>query len=192
MLTPIHFLIIGIVILVFLIFYKFGYTQLTYVKSKIDDDYHLVRNYDDKQEAADLMAKIKNRIEKLIKYLKQEYPNDERVKLFKKRFDEDNIEETDVRDSGTSYSIDKGETVSLCLRNKTSDKPLHDINLLMFVTIHEMAHIMAKSYGHNDEFGSLFVFLLQNAVRAGVYRNEDYEKNPKQFCGMEVDSNPIA
>jgi hypothetical protein len=51
---------------------------------------------------------------------------------------------------------------------------------------------MAKSYGHNDEFGSLFVFLLQNAVRAGVYRNEDYEKNPKQFCGMEVDSNPIA
>ena len=191
MLSFLHISIIAIVIIIFLIFYQFGYTQLVYVKSHFDNDYHLVRNYEDKKEAAELMAKIKKRLVILIKYLKQEYPDDERVKLLVSRFNENNIQETDVKDTGTSYSIDKGEVVSLCLRDKTIEKKLHDINLLMFVTIHELAHIMSTSFGHNEMFGKNFVFLLQNAVKSGVYRNVDYERNPKKFCGITVDSQPL-
>lgn len=188
----IHYSIIGIVLLLFLIFYKFGYTQLTYVKSNFDNDYHLVRNYDDKEEAAELMARIKKRLVILIKYLQREYPNDPRVKLLSKRFNENNIEETDVKDTGTSYSIDKGNQISLCLRNKSVEKSLHNINLLMFVTIHELAHIMSTDFGHSNEFGTNFVFLLREAVKAGVYRVEDYSKNPKRFCGLDIDENPIS
>lgn len=192
MFTTLHFSIIGIVILIFLIFYKFGYTQLTYVKSNFDNDYHLVRNYDDKEEAAELMAKIKKRLVILIKYLQREHPNDERVKLLSSRFNEDNIEETDVKDTGTSYSVDKGEQVSLCLREKSIEKPLHDINLLMYVTVHELAHIMSTTFGHDQNFGTNFVFLLRAAVKSGVYRVDDYSKNPKKFCGMDIDSQILS
>ena len=42
----------------------------------------------------------------------------------------------------------------------------------MFVAIHELAHIMSKTYGHNDEFRENFIFLLDNASKCGIYDRE--------------------
>jgi len=182
-----------IFILIIIIFIKLFYiddNNLVIIKSKKDEDFHLVQDLPKKKIAADLMAEIKNRIEKLIKYLQITYPDNTDIKRLTIKYEEDNIRETNINDNGTSYSIDKGEEIHLCLRDKKSLE-LHKINILMFVTIHELAHIMSKSYGHNEEFNKNFIFLLKNSIKIGIYKNVDYSKNQTKFCGMNVNSNPL-
>lgn len=178
-----------ITILLVLWFLIFGNTSLTYVKAT-DEKFHLVRDYEDKEKAAEILSEIKRRLQMLINYCIKNYPNNENVILMKKRFKSQNIQETSINESGTSYTIDKGKELHLCLRDKKSSE-LHDMNILMFVSIHELAHIMATSYGHNEEFGNHFVFLLKNAVKIGIYKSIDYSKNPTDFCGIEVTDSPI-
>ena len=182
-----------IFLLMIIIFIKLFYIDdqnLVMLKSKVDEDFHLVQELPDKKEAADIMAEIKNRIEKLLIYLQSTYPDNPDVQRLTSKYDENNIRETHINDNGTSYSIDKGEEIHLCLRDKESLK-LHKINILMFVTIHELGHIMSKTYGHNDEFNKNFIFLLKNSVKIGVYQNVDYSKTSENFCGMKVDANPL-
>jgi len=182
-----------IFILIIIIFIKLFYiddNNLVIIKSKKDEDFHLVQDLPKKKIAADLMAEIKNRIEKLIKYIQITYTDNTDIKRLTIKYEEDNIRETNINDNGTSYSIDKGEEIHLCLRDKKSLE-LHKINILMFVTIHELAHIMSKSYGHNEEFNKNFIFLLKNSIKIGIYKNVDYSKNQTKFCGMNVNSNPL-
>lgn len=182
--------IIAIVVVLLVIGYlKFGSTALTFTKAS-DEKFHLVRDLPDKEQAAEMLAEIKRRLQLLINYCINNYPQNPDVQLMKQRFKTQNIQETDINDSGTSYTIDKGKELHLCLRNK-EDARLHQINILTFVAIHELAHIKSTSYGHNDEFGKNFVFLLKQAAKIGIYSPVDYSKNPVKFCGIDVNSSPI-
>jgi predicted SprT family Zn-dependent metalloprotease len=176
-------------VLLVLGYLQFGRTALKYQKAS-DEKFHLVRDMPDKEKAAEILSEIKRRLQLLIKYCVQNYPNDANVMLMKQRFNPQNVQETDINESGTSYTIDKGKELHLCLRNK-EDAELHQINILMFVAIHELAHIKSVSYGHNEEFGKHFQFLLNQASKIGIYQPVDYSKNPVEFCGMEVNANPI-
>lgn len=179
-------------VFIFIFKYSMDANSLDYVKSNIDGDFHLVRDMPDKEEAADLIAEVKKNIHTLIEHLKRNYSNKDDVIRLVENFNEDNIRETDMMDSGTSYSINKGRELSLCIRDKNDENyKLHRVNLIMFVVIHELAHIMSKSYGHNEEFGENFVFLLQEANKIGVYTTEDYSQNNQDYCGIKITSNPI-
>ena len=68
---------------------------------------------------------------------------------------------------------------------------LVDLNTMMFVAIHEMGHIMSKSYGHTEEFWDNFADLLEVGVELGLYKNEDYSTTPKEYCGMDITTNPL-
>ena len=182
-------ILIGFLVLLLLFYYlKFGKKSLLFVKSSMDEQFHLVRNLPDKKEAAEILAEIKKRLKILIDYCMINHPNREEVQFIKQRYNENNISETDLSDSGTSYSIDKGKEVHLCIRNK-EDAKLHQINLLMYVSVHELAHISATSFGHNSEFGENFKWLLQQAVKCGIYTPVDYSKKAELYCGMDVNSN---
>ena len=87
--------------------------------------------------------------------------------------------------------IGKGEKIVLCLRSKTKEAKLTDINTLMFVLLHELGHIMTVSIGHTKEFWSNFKFILKNAVEINVYHNVDYSKDPQPYCGIEVNDSPL-
>jgi hypothetical protein len=187
--SAIQIKILFIVFILMIWYFKFSDTTLSYVKG-FDEDFHLVRDLEDKDMAADIMSEIKMRNEKLIKYLIDTYPMQENVMRLKNRYNEDNIKETDLNDSGTSYSVDKGKEISLCLRDKQTEE-LHKINLLMFVTLHELAHIMSKTYGHNQEFTDNFIFLLKEADKIGIYNPIDYSRNEEGYCGITVDDNPL-
>jgi len=153
---------------------------------------HFVRNMEDKEEAAKMMNEIKSRMEKLMKYIKDKETDDEKIDRIYSNLDIDNIKETDMNEDATSYSINKGSEFSICMREKDDEShKLHDINLLMFVTIHELAHLMSVSYGHNEEFEENFKYLLKMAIDAGVYSNVNYDNNSKNYCGMEVTDNPL-
>ena len=75
-------------------------------------------------------------------------------------------------------------------RVKNENNNLIDEHTLMFVSIHELSHIMTKSIGHKSEFWKNFKFLLENAKESGIHTPEDYKKKPQEYCGMKIHDNP--
>ena len=188
--------LIGMLILV--AFCLLGYThienltnEVTYIKSSIDNNEYLVRNMDDKEEAANLLAKIRIKLEKLCQIMKEKFPDDENVKIMNERFNPDNITETGKNNQYTSYSVNKGEKIVFCIRQKDEKETLVDENTITFVSIHELAHIMTKSVGHTTEFWNNFKKLLKVAVEHNLYIKEDYSKDPKEYCGIKVTDSPL-
>jgi hypothetical protein len=185
----------SVVLLVILIllysFLHFKDFSLIFVKSKKDDSFHLVRNLPDRKEAANHMAEIKSRLLKLVKYLTEKYPEDPRTQRLNERFDIDSIQETRIDSSHTSFSVDKGEEIHLCLRDKSDNFNLHDINTLMFVALHEISHVASVNKGHDDEFKTNFVWILEHAAQIGIFKNVDYARNNVKFCGEIINSNPL-
>ena len=93
----------------------------------------------------------------------------------------------------TSYSENKGDVIVVCLRDKTRppEFPLVEDNTLMFVVLHEMAHLMTESIGHTSEFWTNFRGILQDAIRLGLYRPVNYAKTPTPYCGMMITDSPL-
>ena len=60
----------------------------------------------------------------------------------------------------------------------------------MFVTIHELAHVMTESVGHEPEFWNNMSYLLHEAEKLGIYTHKEYSKVPVNYCGMEINSTP--
>ena len=88
----------------------------------------------------------------------------------------------------TSYSINKGEQIILCLRN--NDK-LVDINTLFFVVLHEFAHLATESIGHTEEFWDNFRWILEEAINIGLYIKQDFKIKNVEYCGMSITSSPL-
>ena len=174
--------------------------RISSIHSKIDEHKHLVLDLPFQKTAANIIAAMKKRLRKLVKYLVNKYKNDaqykERVMRLQKKFNSENIREASPDSKYTSYSINKGEELHFCIRpKKGSNKKIfdfHKLNTLMFVAIHELAHIMSKTYGHNEEFRENFVFLLDNASKCGIYEKTDYRKNKTPFCGMDITNTPLS
>jgi hypothetical protein len=98
--------------------------------------------------------------------------------------------EENVLDIDTSYTLNKGSYVILCLSPRdTETKKVYDINTLMYVAIHELAHIVSTSVGHTPEFIKNFKSLLTYAVQAKIYTVVDYSKNPQEYCGISINKN---
>lgn len=165
--------------------------EVTYVSSKVDGKKYLVQNKLDKQEAADLLANVTNKLIKLCDYLEVQYPDNKDVKRLCKNFNPESIAETSYKNKYTSYSINKGEKVIFCLRSRDGKDELVEENILMFVALHEMAHLMTKTIGHDDNFWNNFRFLLKNAIDIGIYKYVDFDKNPTGYCGIEITSSPL-
>jgi predicted metal-dependent hydrolase len=175
-----------------------GYTHLEhlsneviYVKSSLDNNEYLVRNLDNKHEAANILAKLRMKLEKICHIMKKKYPNDESVSRMNERFNSDNITESGKNNQYTSYSVNKGEKIVFCIRQKDESQTLVDENTLSFVSIHELAHIMTKSVGHTPEFWDNFKRLLKEAIEHKLYEKEDYSSNPKEYCGIKVSDSPL-
>ena len=185
--------------LIVIAFCLLGYTHLEhlsneviYVKSELDNKEYLVRNLKDKNEAANVLARIRMKLEKICKIMKEKYPNDESVTIMNERFNADNISESGKSNQYTSYSVNKGEKIVFCIRQKDETESLVDENTITFVSIHELAHIMTKSVGHTPEFWDNFKRLLKEAVANGLYEKVDYGKNPIDYCGIKVSDSPIV
>jgi hypothetical protein len=172
--------------------YDIYFNNLTYVKSERDGKKYKVRNIKTKVEAADLLAELRERLEKLSNNLKNKYgKKNQCINLIQKRFRPRNISEVPEHSKNTSYSVNKGEKLVFCIRPKDEREAFHEINLLMFVAIHELAHVGSISIGHNDEFYDNFVFLLKEAIEIGVYQKIDFDRDNREYCGMTITSSPI-
>jgi len=140
--------------------------------------------------AADRLANVNVKMNKLVKHCNSKYPSKENVKRMYNGYNPKKIHETLPTSEYTAYSQNKGEKIAFCLnKEKTSDN-LIDPNTLTFVAIHELAHIATKGYGHTDEFWENCKFLLGEAGDIGIYEQTDYSKNPVRYCGTDVSDNP--
>ena len=184
-------IIILAIILAYLIWDTYYMGEVEYVKSKVDNEEYLVRSLPDKNEAANLLANIKSKIRVLIKHLNNIFPNDIRVLRLNKNYNEDKISEGADNAKYTSYSVNKGEKIVLCLRSKNEQKSLVDLNTMMFVVLHEIAHIVTKSVGHTEEFWNNFKWILEESVNIGIYESQDFNNKPVEYCGIEITDNPI-
>jgi hypothetical protein len=119
-------------------------------------------------------------------------PNDPRVKLLVKNFNPKRIVETLPTSEYTAYSEDKGKKLAFCLEEYKGKQKLIDLNTLMFVSLHEMGHLITVSIGHESEFWKNFQFLLKHANSLGLYEPVDYAKNPQPYCGMTLTDNPLV
>jgi hypothetical protein len=161
----------------------------TYKKSRVDGRMYRVRNNSVAQESADLLANINIGIIKLREHILS-LPPSKRPEYAERlmKFNPDSIQEN-ILNIDTSYTINKGESVFFCIGSRDDHRQLYDINTLMYVSIHELAHIVSISVGHTDEFMKNFKDLLGHATDIGVYKYVDYSKSPQEYCGIVIGRN---
>lgn len=155
---------------------------------------------DEERIVNNLLEQVNINITKLINCLDEKYKNSTNINIInginklKTNYKYENLIEHIPKwySNETSYTVNKGEILALCLRHKDIPKRFHDINVIMFVTIHELAHIFSESVGHNDEFWTNFKFLLNESIDCDIYKFDDYNKQNKHYCGMEINYTPLT
>ena len=147
----------------------------------------------DKQKAADLLASVRRKMEKLYMIVKEKFPNKAQVRQWIANFQpspERFLEATPDAEH-TSYSVNKGEKIHLCLRQRQGqNETLMEENVMVFVALHEMAHVVTPSLGHDPEFWNNFGWLLKQAEANGIYHYQDFKSQPVAYCGMHITDAP--
>lgn len=157
------------------------------VKSSINGKSYLVRSdVPDPEASADMLAKLHQRIMTLINFLDTHNTYHKRII---RKFNSVVLKENPVRapsSSLTSYTINKGDEIVLCLRDPNTSQ-LHSLDKLTYVLIHEIAHIGCPEIGHTPLFKKIFSDLLKVAVfKARILEKTDYASAPDQYCGIVI------
>jgi hypothetical protein len=163
------------------------------VKSSIDGFTYKVRDMPDKQQAADIMARVRIKMNKLKLHLETTFPDKPQVKQLMRNFEAQahRFEEATPDAEFTSYSVNKGESVFFCLRQREGrNESLVQEDIITFVAIHEMGHMITKTIGHGPDFWNNFAWLLQEAERIGIYQHRDFRAHPVSYCGMKITDQP--
>ncbi len=164
------------------------------VEMNTNDTTVLVRESPNMEESANTLAELIKRMYALRDYLVEheaDYPKyKDYIKQMEANFNtkRTKIYETSLNSNYTSYSINKGEELVFCLRCKKTYM-LHDINLLMYVAVHEMAHTACPETGHTPLFNDIFKFMLEESIKLKLYVYENYSVNPVEYCGMRLYTN---
>lgn len=164
------------------------------VKSKIDSQtYRVQQNLHDPQRAADIIAILNNNVIQFIQQLEKDHGADKRVVRLRKRYHPKNVMEgsPNNKENSTSYSLSKGEKIVFCVRSGKNPEQFHNTNLMMFVVIHELAHLASVSYGHNGEFMDNFKWLLNEAMKQKLYTKIDFYSKNTEYCGMTIRTTPV-
>jgi hypothetical protein len=164
---------------------------MAYVESRVDRQRYYVRNLPDKQEAADRLSRIRQRLCDLKNHLATKYERKPFVAQLVQNFTcgADQFSESTPEAVHTSYTVDK-EKVFMCLRQRNAKEELVSENTLVFVALHEMAHMGTSTIGHTPDFWNNFAWLLTQAEDLGVYTYTDFAAHPVEYCGVHITDSP--
>jgi hypothetical protein len=154
--------------------------------------------------AAAALAEINRRSTELLRVLRTKYVRGapaqpgwaprrrEAARRLLARYDPDSLVENSPSnpEGETSYNLDKGAEVALCLRAREPGAPIHPLGTLTFVALHELAHSAVATFDHPPDFWEAFAFLLREAAAAGIYTAPDFASAPVRYCGISIDYNP--
>lgn len=192
-----NIIIYSIIILVLFISYKIylesEYIHLKCIISTVDGNKYCVRDRKNIKEAGDLLARTVNKLNKLIEILNNsKYKEQNNVKYLIKNYNPRKIYEILPTSQYTAYSENKGRKIAFCLnKEKNNNNNLIDDNTLMFVALHELAHLSTRTVGHDDFFWKNFKFLIKVASENNLYTVVDYKLQNTNYCGMQITNNPF-
>lgn len=66
------------------------------------------------------------------------------------RFDTNNLRTAKANGKSTSYTVGKGDSMHICTKDLNGDT--HDLDVIKFVFIHELAHVGSDEWDHKDIF----------------------------------------
>lgn len=200
-------LIFGIIFLINQLKNYIYFGHISYFNYTINNkSYNVLKNHDNYNNAAEILYKIDNNLLILINEMTKKYhKNDSNIsptkyKIIKniiyklqKNYKSYSIKENFPSSPGkdVSFNVNKGEHISLCLRDFQNPNTFHKFNDIMFVAIHELAHSTAVSYQHTDEFWYNFRILLEHAIELDLYKFRNYVTNPVNYCSMEITYTPL-
>jgi predicted metal-dependent hydrolase len=189
-------LIISIIVIFIYIFLFHNKKNVVLITGKDNFTKYLVYDDDKKKESAVLLEQVTENMFKLKTYLYSNKNNfvefKDYIKQLHRNLNKDRtlIYENDPKSDLTSFSVNKGEEIAFCLKSKKTGD-IHDVNLIMYVALHEMAHIACPEIGHGELFKKIFKFLTEQAIELGIYKYDDYDSKPVEYCGMMLSSNII-
>lgn len=193
-LTQLFILVCILIIINAVVRMKINKTESVYVKSELNGKEYFVQNMPDKDEAAYILSVIDEKINIMKRYFAanvDRYPKYRKyIEQFLTKTNNLLLYENAIDSAYTSYTVNKGEETVLCLRSNHNGN-LHDINLITYVTLHEMAHIACPELDHTDLFKDIFKFFITTAVNLGIYKNINYQIDPKEYCGLIINENLV-
>jgi hypothetical protein len=174
-------------------FYYRVYDGTSPFLSTVNNNSYRVRDTPDKQVKADLLGMLHNKLNIIINSLKanSDYFNDVPVQRLLHNFSKGiTIKEIGNMESDAAYVINK-QYMSICLKDFSKNVTVPGINLLTYVGIHELAHIMSDEIGHNDEFKTNFRFLLNYSKQlvydgSPLYIQLNLINTPSDYCGVSI------
>lgn len=196
-------IIIFVILLCLLLIRYHCFNEIAYVKSSIDDKIYIIRRGSKSQDflnkSADTLALINLRVLALIDNLQTTLPDVHWVKILEKNYslqDIPIISEAAVDNRYTTFTINKRD-IHICLRTRDQNERVYNINLLMYVVLHELAHLCnyTKSnkpiQGHGPEFREIFKTLVKESIKLNIYNYIDYQNNPQEYCGVVINSSIV-
>jgi hypothetical protein len=197
-------IILGLFLVVYIVYNMiYVYTEIAYVTADLDGKTYMIRRGNNRtatffKESANALATINQRMEKLISHLDKNYSSDSSknyfIKKLKQNYNPYMISEAAVDPRYTTYTIDK-QNMHICLRTRNAEEKVYDMNTLMYVVLHESAHLANYSpdgsaiIGHGSEFKMVFKFLVEQSIKLGLYNYVDYANIPREYCGIVINSN---
>lgn len=156
------------------------------VVSSVDGKSYRVLDRPDSAEAANMLAVVNANLTKLVKHMYAKFSKDKDVGTLYDRYKGEALQEARYDTENTSFSLNKGQAIHLCLRQ--SNGQFVDMNTLIYVAIHELAHVMTPTIGHDKSFWSNMQRLVKNASEIKLYDYVDYSKKPTKYCGIQISS----
>ena len=111
-------LILMILIVAIRIYLDSDHLNLKCILSDVDGKRYCVRERNKLELAADRLAIINQRMERLVKHVKEKYPNRGNIKRLVAGYNPKKIYETLPTSEYTAYSQNKGEKMAFCLDTK--------------------------------------------------------------------------
>jgi hypothetical protein len=198
---------VGFIVLFMAIVYIFvmlwrQYGESVYARSTINGKSYLIRRGRSKTqdylvESANKLAELDDRVQRLVQHVDEKYKDDKEKRHFidklMENYHSNILSEAAVDTRFTTYTVDKND-MHICLRTRDENEHVYGANLLMYVVLHELAHLCNYSkngipiHGHGEEFKSIFKFLVLEAIEIGVYEYKNYVAQPESYCGIIINS----
>lgn len=178
------------IIIAIIVIYNFMIydNEVSNVKSNLDGFDYIVLNLPDKTHAADKLAELRKKLNNFVKDISSK--SDVSFERLRHKF-KAVLSESKPGGKFTSYTVNKGSNIHMCIRERDDNNKIIEDNTLFFVALHELAHCMTVSIGHTKEFWSNFKILLKHAIDKGYYVYKPYHQNPEKYCGTYITDTPL-
>jgi len=104
----------------------------------------------------------------ILQYNKEMFRHDDKITELKYRVGKvfPLVNELEIYVGEKSYTINK-EKIFLCLKDK--NEKYYDSNMLVYVLLHELSHVLNDEVGHGEKFQRIFNEVLEKATDTGIY-----------------------